>query len=323
MAAKNKSRKKINLALILVLLIIVMIILIAIEFIRADNGRGEESSSAETEGSSTATVSTEIIPDELGEVEYHFIDVGQGDATLIRTPDGDILIDAGENSAEQDLKNYLNLCGVEVLYYAIFTHPDSDHIGGADMVLAEYEVLNVIKPDFEKTTKVYKRMMEAIEAEGCNVYNALPGETYSLGEFDMFILGPDPESYSKFGIKLDSNNSSVVVRANWGNTTALFTGDAEAPEERSIMMTYSAEELGSMLLKVGHHGSRTSTTDEWLAAVNPQIAVISCGLNNSYGHPHQETVSKLEKYVHDKIYRTDHLGNIVFVSDGESFTYRK
>lgn len=259
---------------------------------------------------------------ELGEVEYHFIDVGQGDATLIRTPEGDILIDTGENSAEEDLKNYLDLCGVEVLYYAVFTHPDSDHIGGADMVLAEYEVLNVIKPDFEKTTKVYARMIEGIEAEGCNVYNALPGETYSLGEFDMFILGPDPESQSKFGIKLDSNNSSIVIRATWGETTALLTGDAEEPEENSIMKTYSAEHLGSMLLKVGHHGSRTSSTDAWLAAVNPQIAVISCGLNNSYGHPHAEVLEKLKAYVGDKIYRTDELGSIVFITDGETFTYQ-
>ena len=312
MARRNK---KIKLSTIIwILLIIVVIYMIAV-YIDSKNITSEATAPTQTSG---MTVSS----GELGEVEYHFIDVGQGDATLIRTPEGDILIDTGENSAEEDLKNYLDLCGVEVLYYAVFTHPDSDHIGGADMVLAEYEVLNVIKPDFEKDTKVYTRMMEGIEAEGCNVYNALPGETYSLGEFDMFVLGPDPESQSKFGIKLDSNNSSIVIRATWGETTALLTGDAEEPEESSIMKTYSATHLGSMLLKVGHHGSRTSSTDAWLAAVNPQIAVISCGLNNSYGHPHAEVLDKLKAYVGDKIFRTDELGSIVFVTDGITFTYQ-
>lgn len=311
--ARRRKKKLSPAAAIAVLLIILIVYAISLYI----DSRNTVPEGTEPANSSGITVST----GELGDVEYHFIDVGQGDATLIRTPEGDILIDTGENSAEEDLKNYLDLCGVDVLYYAVFTHPDSDHIGGADMVLAEYEVLNVIKPDFEKDTKVYTRMMEGIEAEGCNVYNALPGETYSLGEFDMFVLGPDPESQSKFGIKLDSNNSSIVIRATWGETTALLTGDAEEPEESSIMKTYSAAHLGSMLLKVGHHGSRTSSTEAWLAAVNPQIAVISCGLNNSYGHPHAEVLDKLKAYVGDEIYRTDLLGSIVFVTDGESFTY--
>ncbi len=318
MGRRRKRYEKINPAVVLVVLIIILIAYIASAYLESQHN-GNNGTESNAPSSSAVTVSS----GELGEVEYHFIDVGQGDATLIRTPEGDILIDTGENSAEDDLKNYLDLCGVETLYYAVFTHPDSDHIGGADMVLAEYEVLNVIKPDFEKTTQVYKRMMEGIEAEGCTVYNALPGETYSLGEFDMFVLGPDPESQSKFGIKLDSNNSSIVIRAAWGETTALLTGDAEEPEESSIMKTYTAAHLGSMLLKVGHHGSRTSSTDAWLAAVDPQIAVISCGLNNSYGHPHAEVLAKLEAYVGDKIYRTDQLGSIVFLTDGETFTYQE
>ncbi|MBQ4140883.1 MAG: MBL fold metallo-hydrolase [Clostridia bacterium] len=325
MARKRKRNKKINPAVMLVILILVLIAYIVMAYFESLNN-GESTQDSHAPSSTSETVSSgeiTVSSGELGEVEYHFIDVCQGDATLIRTPEGDILIDTGENSAEEDLKNYLDICGVDVLQYAVFTHPDSDHIGGADMVLAEYEVLNVIKPDFEKDTQVYKRMMEGIEAEGCKVYNALPGETYSLGEFDMFVLGPDPESQSKFGIKLDSNNSSIVIRATWGSTTALLTGDAEEPEEKSIMMTYTAADLGSMLLKVGHHGSRTSSTEGWLAAVNPKIAVISCGLDNKYGHPHAEVLAKLEAYVGDKIYRTDKLGNIVFVTDGKAFTYQE
>ena len=310
MAKNTGKKKKLNpIAIIIFLIIVSLGYMVSLYF--------DTANAPPAETSTPTTPEITISSGELGEVEYHFIDVGQGDATLIRTPDGDILIDAGENSAEEDLKNYLDLCGVEVLYYAVFTHPDSDHIGGADMVLAEYEVLNVIKPELEKDTKVYTRMMEAIEAEGCTVYNALPGETYSLGEFDMFIFGPDPDNK-----KLDSNNSSIVIKATWGNTTAMLTGDAEEPAEESILATFSAGELGSMLLKVGHHGSKTSSTDAWLAAVRPTIAVISCGKNNSYGHPHAEALARIIPYVGENIYRTDELGSIVFITDGETFSYQ-
>ena len=304
-----KKKKKFDIKVIIVLLLIVIALYVISQYIDAKYGifdHTEESTSGISYSSG-----------ELGEVEYHFIDVGQGDATLIRTPEGDILIDAGENSAEEDLKTYLDLCGVDVLYYAIFTHPDSDHIGGADMVLEEYEVLNVIKPNFEKTTKVYKAMMDAIAAEGCKVYNALPGETYSLGEFDMFVFGPDPANK-----ELDSNNSSIVIKATWGNTTAMLTGDAEKPAEESILRTYSGAELGSTLLKMGHHGSRTSSTDDWLAAVKPTIAIISCGRDNSYGHPHAEALARIKPYVGESIYRTDLLGSFIFITDGEVFTYK-
>ena len=244
--------------------IIVILIISALAYLVSGYMDGSEETTQEVITTAPVTNEVTVSSGELGTVEYHFIDVGQSDATLIRTPEGDILIDAGENSAEDELKAYLDLCGVDVIYYAVFTHPDSDHIGGADMVLAEYEVLNVIKPELEKTTQVYTRMMDAIAAEGCTVYNALPGETYSLGEFDMFVFGPDPNNK-----KLDSNNSSIVIKATWGETTAMLTGDAEEPAEESILKTYSAAELGSMLLKMGHHGSKTSSTDAWLAAVNP------------------------------------------------------
>jgi beta-lactamase superfamily II metal-dependent hydrolase len=313
MTRKRKRYEKIKPSAVLAILVIILAIYIAsffLEALRHPIG-GEVVTNSHSAGEVTHSSG------ELGEIEYHFIDVGQGDATLIRTPEGDILIDAGENSAEDELKAYLDLQGVEVLYYAIFTHPDSDHIGGADMILEEYEVLNVIKPEFEKTTKVYKAMMDAIAAEGCTVYNALPGETYSLGEFDMFVFGPDPTNKD-----LDSNNSSIVIKATWGKTTAMLTGDAEKPAEESILRTYSGAELGSMLLKMGHHGSRTSSTEAWLAAVRPTIAIISCGKDNSYGHPHAEALARIEPYVGELIYRTDLLGSIVFISNGETFIYQ-
>ena len=299
MAKKSRKNKLSPVAVIAILLIVVLLYMIAL-YIDSSNSHSEDTG-PETSG---ITVSS----GELGEVEYHFIDVGQGDSTLIRTPEGDILIDAGENSAEEDLKNYLDLCGVDVLYYAIFTHPDSDHIGGADMVLAEYEVLNVIKPELEKDTTVYKRMMDAIAAEGCTVYNALPGETYSLGEFDMFVFGPDPNNK-----KLDSNNSSIVLKATWGNTTAMLTGDAEKPAEDSILTTFSGAELGSMLLKMGHHGSKTSTSQEFLSVVAPEYAIISAGDNSSM-HPNKEVVERI-KLANCETLSTAEKQNFVFQQD--------
>jgi competence protein ComEC len=133
----------------------------------------------------------------------------------------------------------------------------------------------------------------------------------------MFVFGPDPTNKD-----LDSNNSSIVIKATWGKTTAMLTGDAEKPAEESILRTYSGAELGSMLLKMGHHGSRTSSTDAWLAAVRPTIAIISCGRDNSYGHPHAEALARIKPYVDENIYRTDLLGSFIFITDGEAFTYK-
>ncbi len=250
-------------------------------------------------------------------VEFHFIDVGQGDSTLIRTPSGDILVDAGENSAERDLKNYLDICGVETIEYAVFTHPDSDHIGGADMVLKEYKVNNVIMSDADGDSAVFRRLEDAIAEEGCPVYYALPGETYSLGELEMLILSPDPSIAA-----LDSNNSSLVIKVSFKDTSAMLTGDAEAAAEKFMLNTFSSAVLDCDLLKLGHHGSESSSGEEWLAALTPDIAVISCGKDNSYGHPHAQTIARVKPYAGESIYRTDKQGTLIFFTDGKTFTYK-
>ena len=245
-----------------------------------------------------------------GEVQFHFIDVGQGDAALIRTEAGNILIDAGTNSSEDELKAYLNSYGVTDIEYAIFTHPHEDHIGGADMVLATYNVKNVILPNATATSQTFDRMMDGIEAEGCKVIEATPDWTFKVGEVIFTILAPISETYS------NTNNYSVVVRVDYGETSVLFTGDAELESEEEMLARYRLKgTLDCDLLKSGHHGSDTSSGQDFLNAVTPTYAVISVGEGNTYDHPKQETLTKYEA-MGMKVYRTDKEGSIVFISTG-------
>ena len=245
-----------------------------------------------------------------GEVQFHFIDVGQGDAALIRTEEGDILIDAGTNTSEKDLKAYLDSLGVTDILYAVFTHPHEDHIGGADMILNTYNVGNVILPNATATSKTFDRMMDAIEAEGCDVIEAVPDQIIQVGELTMTILAPISETYS------NTNNYSVVIRMDYGETSVLFTGDAELDSEEEMLARYRLKgTLDCDLLKAGHHGSDTSSGQEFLNAVTPTYAVISVGEGNTYDHPKQEILTRYEA-MGMKVYRTDKEGSIVFISTG-------
>lgn len=249
-----------------------------------------------------------------GQVEFHFIDVGQGDAALIRTPEGNILIDAGTNDAEDELVAYLKAEGITELAYAVFTHPHEDHIGGADAVLEYCEVKNVILPEVTATTKVYERMMDAIDTEGATIIIAVPEATYAVGDLKLTILGPVGSDYA------DMNNDSVVLRADFGESSVLYTGDAEDVSEEEMLAKYRLNgKLDCDLLKVGHHGSENSSTEDFLDAVTPELAVISCGAGNKYGHPTQETLARLDAR-NVTYWRTDLLGSIVIVSDGETLT---
>ncbi|MCI8589457.1 MAG: MBL fold metallo-hydrolase [Clostridiales bacterium] len=248
-----------------------------------------------------------------GVAYIHYIDVGQGDSSLIALPDGShILIDAGPKSAAPALTRYLTDVGVTQIDYFILTHPHEDHIGGAPSVFENFEIANVIMPDAITNTRIFTQTLDAIENENCQNYIAEPAQTYTIGDTaQMTILGPIQTE------KNNLNNCSIMLRFVYGNTAFVFTGDAEAKAEKQMLDMFAGQTLSCDLYQVGHHGSNTSSTLELLETLKPSYAIISCGKNNDYGHPHSEIIKRLaEQDV--RCYRTDEYGNIVFSSNGNT-----
>jgi competence protein ComEC len=263
---------------------------------------------ADRDEEETTSIPKAPIVTEGDEVAFHFIDVGQGDAILITTAEGNILIDTSEKSERDALVNYLAEQNVTSLKYLILTHTDADHIGSADYVVENYDVDTVMMTDYTATTKTYERLLTAIENKGTNVIIPDLRYVFTLGSLQMTVIAPT----EKFD---DPNEMSLVIKAVHGETSLMFTGDAEVESEEGILETWSAAELKVDILKVGHHGSNSSTTQGFLDALDPDAAVISCGEGNSYGHPHVEIIDRLTaKGV--TIYRTDKDGTIVIISDG-------
>lgn len=269
-----------------------------------DGFAGEESGEAEEVPLSGA------LPD--AKLEVHFLDVGQAESILIKGPDASMLIDAGENGQGEEVLRYLKGAGVSKLDYVVGTHPHSDHIGGLDEVIRELRVEQVILPDLPDeivpTTQTYTDLLLAISKKGLKITPAKPGRTYSLGDgAEVRILGPAAQ-YS------DLNNMSVICRLTYGETAFLFTGDAGVEAEQDILD--SGASVVADVLNAGHHGSNTSTGPRWLEAVSPRVAVISCGVDNSYGHPHREVIAALEAR-EIRILRTDRNGAVVIASNGK------
>lgn len=268
----------------------------------------------------TINVLGKILPENIasvpvpadGEAIFHFIDVGQGDAILITTKGGNILIDTSEPGAHDQLDAYLRSANVTELKYLVLTHPDADHIGNAEEIIRSYKVDTVVMSEYVGTTKTYERVLDAIEDEKCNVIIGETGESFVLEGLQCIFLGP----VGDYG---DPNEMSLVIKAIYGDTSVMFTGDAEEKSEEDILKRWSKDTLKCDILKVGHHGSSSSTTKAFLDAVDPEIAVISCGDGNKYGHPHAETLNRLEGKVF-RVWRTDKDGTIVYKTDGKSLT---
>ena len=245
------------------------------------------------------------------EMKVHFIDVGQGDSIFIELPNTKtMLIDAAENEYADRITNYIYSCGYNTLDYVVATHPHSDHIGGMADVIGAFNVENVILSSAMHTTKTYTNMLKAIDDSGAKVKIGVAGtEIFSDGDLSAVVIAPVTEDYS------DLNNSSVMVMLTYGSRKFLFTGDAENSEENTITADIKCD-----VLKVrAHHGSSTSTSRAFLTAASPEYAVISCGMGNSYGHPHTETLDRL-KGAGVKVYRTDLQGDIIMTCDGEKIT---
>jgi len=255
------------------------------------------------------------VEEQAKELVVTFLDVGQADAALIQVPNGtNILIDAGNNEDGKFLTSYLKNKGIEKIHILIGTHPHEDHIGGMDNVIEEFAIGQVIMPKVTHTTKTFEDVLVAIEKKGLKIKEGKAGVKLELGEMAAGlppiaaeIIAPQSRQYE------DLNNYSVVLRLVYGSQAFLFTGDAEELSEKEMLAAQT--DLQAQVLKVGHHGSNSSTTQEFLAKVKPEYAIISVGKDNDYGHPKEAVLKRLTK-AGAAIYRTDELGTIKVITDG-------
>ena len=255
---------------------------------------------------------TSVNESESGNLKVHFIDVGQADSILIQQGNENMLIDAGNNDDENILKNYLNNLGIKEFTYVVGTHAHEDHIGSLDYIIKSFKVGKIYFPETSATTKTFENVVTAVKDKGMQFTVPKVGETFNLGQAKCTILAPNSSNYK------DGNDYSIVIKMEYGNKSFIFTGDAEELSENEILK--KGFNLKADVLKVGHHGSKSSTSDKFLNAVNPEYAVISVGKVNDYGHPNEETLDKLNKKG-IKVYRTDESGTIVATCDGKSITF--
>ncbi|MBD7914061.1 MBL fold metallo-hydrolase [Clostridium sp. Sa3CUN1] len=246
------------------------------------------------------------------EINVHFIDVGQGDAILVQVNSKNLLIDSGPKSEKEKLTEYLDSLYIPQFDYIIATHPHEDHIGNMDYIINNYKVLSFYTPKITTDTVSFENMVESLTRKNLKLKILKSNnKTIDLGSNTLVeVFSPNLDSYDNL------NNYSPIIKITYGNTSFLFTGDAETEIEKEVISRYS--NLKSDVLKVGHHGSSTSSSLEFLKAVNPKISVISVGKNNTYGHPTKDTLEKLKSTT---IFRTDKNKSIIISSDGTSIKY--
>lgn len=265
---------------------------------------------------------SEAAADQNSNLEVHYLDVGQGDSILIRMPNGIdtyvMLIDTGEQQYAQGLKDYLTELGIHRIDVLVNTHPHADHMGAMADIITEFEIGEIYMPMLTEeqlpTTRVYENLLDAILAKNMTV-NPLYEGVYidAPGDAQIEVYWPKQESSD---VK-ELNNISGVLRLTYGNTSFMFTGDTEDVVEEELVS--SGLDIAATVLKCGHHGSSTSTTNDFLQAVQPQLCVISCGAGNRYGHPNEEVLARLESYGCE-VYRTDQQGTIIMETDGKQIT---
>ena len=245
------------------------------------------------------------------EFEIHFLDVSQGDAAIVLCDGESMLIDGGPSSKSDYLYSYIrNHLQLTHLEYIISTHPHEDHAGGIPAALNAVPVDLILSPVLAYDSKTFTSLLRYADAQGTPIIVPSEGDTLSLGSAVVTIVHCWPEAWGE-------NDMSIVVRIDYGSVSALFTGDAEEMSE--YIMIDSGFPLQSNILKVGHHGSASSTTAEFLKAVNPQYAVISCGSQNEYGHPNQSVLDLLQKNG-VQTYRTDLMGTVIARVQGDKIS---
>lgn len=259
--------------------------------------------------------------DKDADLQIHYIDVGQGDCSLILWEEAAVLIDSGEQEYADTVLKYLKKQGVEKLDYVIVSHPHSDHMGCMSEIIENVEVGKVIAPkvptEMTQTSKAYEIFIAALRDKALKLTAAKPGTVYALeGKTALSAekTPPKMEILSPVDDYDDLNNYSVVIRLTYGRTAYLFTGDIEKKAEKDILA--EGEDLSADVLKIAHHGSSSSTGEEFLEAVSPEICVIQCGADNKYGHPKADVLELISGFG-GTVYRTDLNGTVTVYSDGE------
>lgn len=298
----------------------VLIVLVGIFFAVEYFGIGNSTTSSQpSTGTSSVNQSTEVHGER--DLEVHFLSVGQADSTYIALPNGqNMLIDAGNNADGKPITDYLKKVGVTTIDWLIGTHPHEDHIGGLDVVIQSFAIGQVYMPwiadEMVPTTRTYEDVLDAIIEKELTATAAEAGQVLihdpKIG-LKVEVLSPVHEKAYQ-----DLNDYSVALRITYGQKTFLFTGDAEREPEQDMLD--SGADLSADVLKAGHHGSSTSTMQAFFDRVSPSAAVISCGVDNDYGHPHRETLAMFNKAKID-VYRTDEQGTIRAVCDGTKITF--
>ena len=243
-----------------------------------------------------------------------FIDVGQGNCTLVHMGDTAILVDSGEVGAAQTVISYIKNLGIDELDCVLVTHPHSDHMGAMTKILYEFKIKDLIMPEIPEdiipTNSTYEKFLTAVSDNAENVIPAEAGMTYSYGEMNLEILAP-LHGYDNL------NDMSAVSRVSFGETSVMFMGDASTAVEKDLLNT--GKDFSADIINIGHHGSKTASSQKWLEAVNPDFAVICCGSGNEYGHPHSVVTEHLDS-LGIEYYRTDLNGTVVFQSNSKEFT---
>lgn len=291
----NKKINKLLNKIIFILIVLIGIFYTNKELIKKDN-------------TSYAMKQTEN--DDVNKLEIYYFDVGQADSILIKENNYNILIDAGNNEDGENLVNYLkNDLNINKFNMVVGTHPHEDHIGGLNNIIDEFDIDTILMPNATSTSKTFESVLNSIENKNYKITVPKIDEEFNYDNIKLKVL------YTGTNEK-DLNNNSIVLKLTYFNNKFLFTGDATSKVEKKLLK----KDIESDVLKIGHHGSEYSTTNDFLDKVNPKYAIIEVGKNNTYKHPKQITLDKLNAK-NIKIYRTDLDGTIKLTSDGNNITF--